>query len=372
MYIAIKYPPRTRDLTKSLFIGLVEDLVIDFNEVPVRLNQRNKNYTRKLVDAFVQIGQFNQDLFVVNKASPKSKMVESQTFGSKYRPYTEMCLTDAYHQHLSKNRQEILRNRKESLKETGEDPRRLLELALLEYFSKHSYRVNGVEQKCSVSVGENGRIVLSPMTNMMRSSVFTVGVDAENSILNLSFELNKLDWSIDGNTDLVIVDYTACKPTVVSHLAGLTFSGDYPVIEGMDRAVVKKMCSSVSNGSTHGKPITRPKQVDGVHKNHSCSLSNKEVLDLIYKAIPAYSGDPVEINKGYYEVETSLMKSILRFARDKGIGLIPLHDGIICSNKHASAIADEMRYLGSKYSLSVGAIESIHGKSRIKTRITHK
>jgi hypothetical protein len=347
MYNSIKFPLRTRDKTKDLFIDLVEGLAINMNQVPVNLNQRNRKYTRELIDTFKTIAELNPLLFVLEKASPKSSRKESTTFGTEvtYRPCTTLLLSGPYFSYLHSHRDEMISSRKSRLNKEGKSSE-LRNLKISEYFMKHTFTVDGLPVSQVVHREENGRL-FHTLTSTRRSSPISVITDSDNYISSLDFQINKLDWSIAGDSDLSICDFTACKPTVLSSIHKLPFSGTYPVISGIDRDIVKRICAAISNGSK------QPLRIDGIKGHYPSGLTNKEVVRIIHEAIPVYALDSKEITKEYYKIESEMLIGILSKANLIGCGLIPLHDGVICQTKYAPDIREIMLNIGKPYSLKV-------------------
>ena len=321
---------------------------------PLVLNQRSTRFTRRQVDTGLQIGEFNPSIFEVNRASSTDKYLSPSSFNRlNARQASEMRLTDDAYQAVKHLRLSLMNQNAQ----TDE------ECALNLYFDQHQYRIGDELISRWVTVANDGRIT-HPMTNEPRSN-FTVALDGDE-IVSLDYQ-EKLNWSIDGDSDLVLLDYKAFAPTVISTLNHTSFK-DYPEIEGFTRDQVKQIVSAIRQGSRDRvtnelKRISRPKQIEKLG-SHSCRLSNQEVLELVYDACPALLLPLELIKRQYIETETRLLREVIASAKRMNCGIIPLHDGVIVPRRSEWYFTDVMQSIGNPYQLTV-VVKDIE-KSNIK------
>ena len=341
--LGVHIPKNTKVQAKAALNRMIERMILHGN-YPLVLNQRNPRYTKEQIEKALLIGELNPSIFVVERSSSKNSYLAPTTWNRLMaRPATTMCLTEDAYSKVHQFKKDIQLR----LSRDGDE-----EARLNLYFDQHDYRVNGVKQTRWVTVSNDNRIV-HPMTNLPRGDF---SVHTENGeVQSLEFP-KSIGWSIDGDENLVLLDYQAFAPTVISSINNTVFK-DYPEIEGFTRDQVKKIFSAVRQGSRDRvtnelKRVSRPKQIDGLGE-HSCSLSNAEVLEIIYDSCPALLLPLELIKKQYIDAETSLLREIIRQSMFWQIGIVPLHDGVIVPKKAEYDYVDLMSNLGSEFKLKV-------------------
>ena len=351
--LGVQFPKNTKVQSKDALVQMIERMIMQRN-FPLVLNQRSNRFTRRQVDTGLSIGEANPSIFEVNRASSTDKYLSVCNFNRlERRQASEMSLTKEAYESVKHLRSSLLTHHAE----TDE------ECSLNLYFDKHQYKIGDRLVSRWVTVAHDGRIT-HPMTNEPRSN-FHVAIK-ENEIVSLDYQ-EKLNWSIDGDSDLVLLDYKAFAPTVISTLNNTSFK-DYPEIEGFTRDQVKQVVSAIRQGSRDRvtnqlKRISRPKQIEKLG-SHSCQLSNQEVLEIVYDACPALLLPLELIKRQYIETETRLLREVITSAKRMNCGIIPLHDGVIVPRRTAWYFTEVMQSIGSPFNLTV-VVKDIE-KSTIK------
>ena len=274
----------------------------------------NSMTVRGLIDTFIS----NPELFTVKKSTKKDKRKDKGRYS--VRPATEVTMTPKLYgmfyeygwkvDGLTHDAQQLLTDT----------------LLLRDYHSRHTYKI-GDQIMDTSSIrrtdhkdGSLGRINGHPWQTQTRS-----GIDCSN-------------WSIDGDNDLVMLDFDQFAPRSIAIMNDLELPSDpYPTIKSkcgkyqLTRDTVKGLFAaslSMKEGLAHA--------FSGKMKRHG-KYSNKSILDGLIKANPAIALkatlSPNKLTYQYRSLESDLMMITLQVCNAFGIGICGIHDGLFCRRK---------------------------------------
>ena len=319
--------------------GLYEPMYLGQNTFnvdggPFDESTNKSRIVRGLVQSFIN----NPDWFAVKVNSKYSKRIKATKDRSSKRPATEVSMTPKLYGYMHEL----------GLKLIGISPEatQLLEdtQTLRKYYTSHSYKIGDQEMDCesirrtTQKDGSLGRITAHPWLTQTRS-----GIDCS-------------DWSINGDTDLVMLDFDQFAPRSLAILNDLAMPSDpYPSIKSvcggyqLSRDTVKGIfAASLSNTEVMAHVLPKALMLpDGktIFKRQG-SYRSKAILDSLIKANPVigkkYELAPNKLTYQYRSLESDLMMSITKACMAFDIGICGIHDGVFCRRKDAEQVKSFM------------------------------
>ncbi len=278
---------------------------------------------RGLIDTFTQ----HPEYFVVKKASKTDKRIVKDRVS--YRPATEVSMTPKLYGMFYEYGWQV-----SGL--TQDAQQLIIDTQLLrDYHSKHIYKIGDQTMDTSTirrtvqKDGSLGRLSGHPWLTQTRS-----GVDCS-------------DWSIDGDTDLVMLDFDQFAPRSLAILNDLEVPNDpYPQILSncgqyqLTRDTVKGLFAaslSPKDGLAHA--LNRKMKRLGKY-------SSKNILDRLITSNPVialkYEMKPNRLSHQYRSLESDIMSIIIQACNAFGIGICGIHDGVFCSRKNVDKVKSIM------------------------------
>jgi hypothetical protein len=337
-YPQIQFPKGTRIEAKNAIERMIDILIATKNSQPLKLTQRNTlGFTQDHIDKVKIVASLNPESLVFTSALPTDKILritDEFDSGERFvRRGNTLSLTKEFYEfYKSIPIHEVVHEKDSFL------------YWLNSYFAKHTYTYRGrVFDKPSYTNSTNGRIE-HPLTSATRAAS-KLKLRVKNEEVNI-LEFNTHpphELSIDGDFDLIMIDYKGFAPSVLSYEFEYDFD-DYPEIQGFTRDQVKILANAV-RWKVKSRGLRR---VRGIGP-HTSTLTGKQIEAKILEAIPVYALDSKVLDKRFYELEVEILKKTLEFCDKKNIGVIPVHDGVILSNKNKQPVAEFMYQLGVDY-----------------------
>lgn len=274
---------------------------------------------RGLIDSFIN----NPELFTVKKSKKSDKRIEKER--KTFRPATEVTMTPKLYGMFYEYGWKV-----DGL--THDAQQLLTDTQLLSnYHSKHIYKIGDTVidtssiRRTVQKDGSLGRLSGHPWLTQTRS-----GVDCSN-------------WSIDGDNDLVMLDFDQFAPRSLAILNDLEVPSDpYPTIKStcgkyqLTRDTVKGLFAaslSMKDGLAH---------VLGLTSNRKGKYTSKSILANLISANPAialkYDLAPNRLSYQYRSLESDLMMIIIQACNAFGIGVCGIHDGVFCRRKDVDKV----------------------------------
>jgi hypothetical protein len=307
------------------------------NHQPVYLSQNSLNEDHRPFGPYIDysmtvrglINNFidNPELFTVKKSKKTDSRITKER--KTFRPATEITMTPKLYGMFYEYGWKV-----DGL--THDANQLLTDTQLLtNYHNKHTYKIGDAIMDTSLirrtvqKDGSLGRLSGHPWLTQTRS-----GVDCSN-------------WSIDGDTDLVMLDFDQFAPRSIAIMNDFEVPSDpYPTIKStcgkyqLNRETVKGLFAaslSMKDGLAH---------VLGLTINRKGKYTSKSILATLISANPAialkYDLAPNRLSYQYRSLESDLMMIILQACNAFGIGACGIHDGIFCRRKDVDKVKSIM------------------------------
>jgi hypothetical protein len=293
----------------------------------------------------------HSELFTVTVAKPTDKRVEKERI--KSRPATEVSMTPKLYGMFYEYGWKVTGLTEEAIQFLSDTQ------ILRDYHSKHVYKIGNQVMDTSYirrngqKDGSLGRIHGHPWQTQTRSAI-----DCSN-------------WSIDGDTDLVMLDFDQFAPRSLAILHDLKVPSDpYPVIHSvcgeyqLTRETVKLLFSvalSTSNQLAHALP-KKSKLTPNI-KRHGKYLG-KTLLSALCNSNPVINNKqefkPNHLIYQYRSLESDLMMIVIQACNAFDIGICTIHDGVFCRRKDAEQVKSFM----------LSAVKSTLAKRGLSNRAT--
>jgi hypothetical protein len=279
---------------------------------------------RGLINNFID----NPELFTVKKSKKTDSRITKER--KTFRPSTEITMTPKLYGMFYEYGWKV-----DGL--THDAQQLLTDTQLLrDYHSRHIYKIgDAIMDTSSIrrtvqKDGSLGRLSGHPWLTQTRS-----GVDCSN-------------WSIDGDTDLVMLDFDQFAPKSLAILNDLEVPSDpYPTIKSicgeyqLTREIVKTLFAAALS-PTDALARVLPKSTKTSKVERLGKYTSKSILDSLISSNPVialkYDLAPNRLSYQYRSLESDLMMITLQACHAFGIGICSIHDGVFCRRKDVDRV----------------------------------